>query len=225
MKIPGACLRVFLPIALLIGVWGGIASSATAAEPNLPIFTTDVLIDAGHGGIDGGASYGSILEKDMNLSISKKLYQILVSHGYHPVLHRMEDYALSDDNRWLRTSRHLKDLALELKPKLMVSLHMNVSSSPAHRGPLVIYPQRNRISYEFASLLQDELNRLYGLKKIARMGSAFYILKQDICPAVIIEMGFISNKQDRQWLLTEDGQRKLAEAIYHAIDEYFIQVY
>lgn len=78
-----------------------------------PAFIRDVIIiDAGHGGIDGGTSFQNIMEKDINLAIAQKVFMLLRSMGYHAVLNRTGDYALSEENHWLGTrSRHLRDLA------------------------------------------------------------------------------------------------------------------
>ncbi|WP_020433586.1 N-acetylmuramoyl-L-alanine amidase, partial [Paenibacillus riograndensis] len=103
-----------------------------------------ILIDAGHGGIDGGTSHGPILEKDITLAISRRLFLLLRSDGFDAILNRTGDYAPSDENRWLRSSsRHMKDLAQRkelaetLPANVVVSIHINWARSPAKQGPLV----------------------------------------------------------------------------------------
>lgn len=193
--------------------------------------SADVLIDVGHGGIDGGAVYGGVMEKDINLMVAQQFYRSLLNKGYKVILNRSGDYALSEENLWLVTpSRHRKDLAqrkhlaLQIKPKVFISLHMNVSSRTSKRGPLVIY-QANRISYEWAAIMQKHLNHLYGVKEVSRIGKSYYILKQDTCPAMIVEMGFLSNPEDRNWLLSEEGQRKMVQTLVNGVDEYFTLMY
>ncbi|MBQ4898712.1 N-acetylmuramoyl-L-alanine amidase [Paenibacillus sp. Marseille-P2973] len=188
-----------------------------------------ILIDAGHGGIDGGTSYGDILEKDINLAISRRLYMILRSHGYRTILNRTGDYALSDDNRWLNSrSRHIRDLAQrkelseQVPSSIVVSLHVNWGRNKAKRGPVVLHQDEAR-SALLAGSLQHALEDLYDLKRFTQpeLGKPFYLLKHVDSPAVIVETGFISNAEDRAMLISTRGQQKIAEAIYAGIAEYF----
>lgn len=186
-----------------------------------------ILIDAGHGGIDGGTSYGELLEKDINLAIARRLYMVLRSHGYRTILNRTGDYALSDDNRWLHSrSRHIRDLAQrkqlteELPAEIVVSLHVNWGRNKSKRGPLVLHQDEGR-SALLASSLQNSLETLYGTSDATQLGKPFYLLKHADSPAVIVETGFISNAEDRDMLISTRGQQAIAEAIYAGIVEYF----
>ncbi|PYI52198.1 N-acetylmuramoyl-L-alanine amidase family protein [Paenibacillus flagellatus] len=203
-----------------------------AAEPRLPpqppsaISGVDVLIDVGHGGVDGGTSYGDLLEKDINLAMGLRLYDRLREAGIRTALNRAKDYAPSDDNEWLGTrSRHLRDLAQRkllieaLKPKLTVSLHINWAAKPSQRGPGVLY-QFNQPSYIAAHLFADRLNALYGTSSLPYAGKTFYLLKRSPTPAVIVEMGYISNPADRAMLTGRDGQTQITEALASAIFDY-----
>lgn len=202
--------------------------TSAASANNTPVNYVDVLIDVGHGGIDGGTSHGELLEKQINLAIGKKLYDRLRKTGICVALNRTHDYAPSDDNNWLNTrSRHLRDLAQRkllidtLRPKLTVSLHANWSKQPSSRGPGVLY-QFNQPSYIAARLLANRLNQLYGTSEVPYIGDTFYLLNRSRTPAVIVEMGFISNPSDRQMLTEADGQNKIAEAIASAILDYLL---
>ncbi|MFD2670283.1 N-acetylmuramoyl-L-alanine amidase family protein [Marinicrinis sediminis] len=227
--------------AIIVGLVALVCTQGVAAawsEPYAEItgadrcpVQVDVMIDAGHGGVDGGASYGRVLEKDLNLAIARRLYRTLQERGYRTILNRDRDVALSEENEWHRvSSRHLRDLsqrkhlAMTVRPKLLLSLHMNVSRDPRDRGPWVIY-QHNRISYEAATIVQHHLNRLYDMQQVARMGKPYYLLRQDLVPAMIVEMGFISNPQDRSWLMTPHGQEQMAAALGDAMDEIFYLMY
>ena len=76
-----------------------------------------------------------------------------------------------------------------------------------------------------AQLLQDNLNRLYGTEEQAVFGKKYYVLKHTKCPAVIVELGFISNKADRKLLSDSHHQAKLAIAITQAVDQYFAMIH
>lgn len=210
----------------MIGLCVLLLAGAGAQANQAPFGSVDVLIDVGHGGVDGGTSHGSLLEKHINLAIALKLYDKLLGSGYRVALNRSKDYALSDDNKWLGSkSRHIRDLAQRkllvdaLKPKLTVSLHTNWSPSTRNSGPSVLY-QKNESSRLAGQLLSDRLNRLYGTSAPPFLGKTFYLLNKTKTPAVIVEMGYISNPRDRAMLTEEDGQKQIAEAIASALVQY-----
>ncbi|WP_441943483.1 N-acetylmuramoyl-L-alanine amidase family protein [Paenibacillus sp. 2TAB23] len=211
-------------------------SSSTSADawPLMPVGssqdwalpTTVVIIDAGHGGIDGGASAADILEKDINLAVARKLYTILRSQNIPAVLNRNGDYALSDDNRWhLTRSRHRKDLSQrrqlteEIDSELLISLHVNWSKKSTERGPLVLHQSSGESSL-LAFCIQDALNRQQHTAFLPREGKPFYLLKRVADPAVIVEMGFISSAADRSMLTDPVRQQEVAEAIASGIRQY-----
>lgn len=189
-----------------------------------------ILIDAGHGGIDGGTSYGDILEKDITLAISRRLFLLLRADGFDAILNRTADYAPSDENLWLRSrSRHLRDLAQRkelaetLPANVVVSIHINWAKSPSKHGPLVLYRQEGR-SFLLAKTIQDQLNRLYGMKTIPVPGKPFYLLNKITATTVIVEAGFISSPADRAKLCTPKGQEEIAEAVANGIAAYLMEV-
>ncbi|MDT3425863.1 N-acetylmuramoyl-L-alanine amidase [Paenibacillus forsythiae] len=189
-----------------------------------------ILIDAGHGGIDGGTSHGDILEKDLTLAISRKLFLLLRADGFDAVLNRFGDYAPSEENQWLRSrSRHLRDLAQRkelaetLPAAVVVSVHINWAPSPSKHGPIVLYRQEGR-SYMLAKAIQDQLNVLYGVDFDMRSGKPFYLLNKITAPTVIVEAGFISSPLDRAMLTTSKGQEKIAEAISNGIAVYLMEM-
>jgi N-acetylmuramoyl-L-alanine amidase len=208
----------------------------TASPPNdagrsaiLP--QVDVAVDAGHGGIDSGTLYGDLLEKRINLEIARETYRQLSRRGLHTALNRNDDRALSDDNRWLKIrSRHLRDLsqrkllADELAPKVLVSLHVNWSRDSAQRGGLVLF-QKNDRSKQLAAVLQAALNKVYQVQEKPVHGKSYYMLNRTRCTAVIVEMGYISNAEDRSWLTSAKKQKEIAAALSAAIEHYVRQVY
>ncbi|WP_162848359.1 N-acetylmuramoyl-L-alanine amidase family protein [Paenibacillus nanensis] len=185
-----------------------------------------VIIDVGHGGIDGGASHGQLLEKDINLAIAGKLYLLLQSQGIPAVMNRTGDYALSEENRWHHThSRHRKDLSQrkqlteEIGSDLLVSLHVNAAKNSRKRGPLVLHQETGE-SALLAFCLQDALNRQQNSNEWPQLGKPFYLLRRVDEPSVIIEMGYISNAQDRAMLTDSFHQNEIARAIASGIRQY-----
>jgi N-acetylmuramoyl-L-alanine amidase len=197
--------------------------------PYAPLPSAEVIIDAGHGGIDGGTSHGSIMEKDINLQVARKLYARLLEKRYSILLNRTGDYALSDENRWLASrSRHQRDLAQrkqlteEIPTQALVSLHVNWSDNSRKFGPLVLYQQGNPASYLLASHIQHQLNALYGTRARPKVGKTYYLLNRSVCPAVIVEMGFLSHAGDRERLTDPKWQERISLAITQGIQEYFL---
>lgn len=226
--------KTFLIIAALLSLFSLPSVSGAAPKEevkNHPAFPQDVIIvDAGHGGIDGGTSFQNILEKDINLAIAQKLFMLLRSQGYNAVLNRTGDYALSDDNSWLHSSsRHKRDLAQrkelsqQIPTLIVVSLHVNWGRNTAKRGALVLHQNEGR-SVILADAIQQHLNPLYHTPGTVRLGSPFYLLNQVADPAVIVETGFLSNAQDRAMLCDRRGQLKIAKAIAEGINYYLTAI-
>jgi len=199
-----------------------------AEAPITPFFpVTAVIIDAGHGGIDGGAAFGNIYEKDINLDVGKRLYALLQSRGIPAILNRTHDYALSDDNRWHRTSsRHLRDLSQrmgltrEIEHVIFVSLHVNAGKNSRAHGPIVLHQHQGE-SYLLATSIQSEMNALFKTAKRPVEVDKIYVLKYVKSPAVLIELGFITNENDRARLTTPHEQTKIANSIADGISQYF----
>ncbi|WP_440118692.1 N-acetylmuramoyl-L-alanine amidase family protein [Paenibacillus sp. QZ-Y1] len=189
-----------------------------------------ILLDVGHGGIDGGTSAHGVLEKDVNLAISQKVYLLLRSKGYAVIINRLGDYALSDDNRWLNSrSRHVRDLAQrkslseEVSTDIVVSIHGNWSPKSSTRGPVVLHQKEGR-SYLLAQSIQDSLNDLYGIQREIVWGKPFYLLNYVKQPAVIVETGFLSNATDRARMSNPAEQKRIAQSIASGIIYYLSAV-
>ncbi|MFC0212636.1 N-acetylmuramoyl-L-alanine amidase [Paenibacillus chartarius] len=229
---------MFFALLFVISMLSGVTAAAPAVPaapdvkasglPSLP--PVDVIIDAGHGGVDGGAVYGSLLEKDINLKLAVKLYTLLSGKGVHAVLNRTGDYALSEENRWLRIpSRHKRDLAQRtglinaLQPRLVVSIHLNVARSSSKRGPLIIH-QRSEASRQAAALLQEALNRFYGTGTQPVLGKSYYLLNHSMRPTVIAELGYLTNGGDRAILTDPKQQDMLLAALASAIEQALLRL-
>ena len=210
-------------VALFIG-FSGVNSTVMASQP-IAFENPDVLIDVGHGGVDGGTNYGQLLEKTLNLEVARKVFLKLQEKGFTVAINRTGDYAPSDDNQG-HGRRHLRDLsqrkaiADRLSPKVMLSLHMNWSTDKKQTGPILLY-QKNEPSKRLAGTIQHSLNELYRTNHKPIYGKSFFLLKHCKCPTVIVEMGFLSNEGDRARLSSESGQNEVAEAIASAMVTYF----
>jgi N-acetylmuramoyl-L-alanine amidase len=218
--------RCALAVLLLL-LYENIIHGEAYASPALA--QMDVVIDVGHGGIDPGTMHGTLKEKDINLLIAKKLYTDLDERGYRVVMNRIGDYALSEENRWLKhPSRHLKDLrqrnelSKAVNPRAVISLHVNWSKNAAMSGAIVLR-QNKEPSKRLAASIQQSLNTVYGTRHDSQLGKTYFLLNHGPEPSVIVEMGFISNDMDRNRLTQPDKQKELARAIADGISAYFDQ--
>lgn len=221
---------IFLAIILLFVSCIGISSIPTVKEQGYNEFT--IIIDAGHGGEDGGAvAFDGTYEKDINLQIAIKLNEFLSLLGYNTHMVRTKDLALHNDG--LDTIRARKNSDLKNRLKLMdiykscyyVSIHQNKYDDSNIWGAQVFYSPNNSQSKELAEILQTTIvNNLQpeNHRKIKPSGTNIFILYKAIKPAVMIECGFVSNANDLYNLKDDLYQNKLAFTISQGVVNYKI---
>ena len=183
-------------------------------------------IDPGHGGIDSGTKWGNMLEKDLNLSFSKKLVQGLEQRGYRVVLTRDRDQLLSPYAQYTNKNQPYKrdDLCCRIQKmevagvSAIVSIHVNWSKLSYHRGPLVYYPTYSPVAQKIAQHVQEHLNQVQPYRKLPKP-SHYYLLKQADIPAVLVELGFFSNREDRKLLQDDTYLERLKSAIIDGLEE------
>lgn len=195
-------------------------------ENNLPLLGKVIYLDPGHGGVDSGAQYKDIYEKDINLSISLKLEKELTSLGAIVYLTRNGDYDLSVPNTIHRKRSDLSrrsNIINDSNCDLFLSIHLNSEISDTWRGPQVFYDDNNESNKKIAELYQNELNKtLKGTRKI-KQAEDLYLQKRIKRPGVLIEVGFLSNANDRYLLKSEEYQNKVAVVLKEATVKYFTQ--
>ena len=201
---------------------------ASAETSNtIPRFT--VVLDAGHGGEDGGAiSETGVCEKDINLSIAKKLEALLTSCGISVVMTRTEDVLLYDKTVDYHGRKKVLDLAArrkigeETENALFVSIHMNAFPSPKYSGLQVWYSQNSRYSIVLAKSVQEltaQHLQPQNDRRTKPATSAIYLLHHLNCPAILVECGFLSNPTEARQLATEEYQNRLAFILMMSITD------
>lgn len=188
-----------------------------------------VVIDAGHGGEDGGTvGKNGVFEKDINLRVSKLLEKMLLSAGFRTVMTRSEDVLLYDRNTDYKGHKKQQDLATRLKTaksipdSIFVSIHMNAFAEQKYSGLQVYYSKNNQRSRELATLIQNntaEFLQKYNTRKPKAAGSNIYLLDRTDNPAVLVECGFLSNDAECERLCDPVYQKQLAFTIFKAICE------
>lgn len=188
-----------------------------------------IVIDPGHGGIDPGSKGPSgVIEKDVTLEVSRKLANILGQAGAIVLMTRETDIDLSDADGGSLLSRKRQDLAKRIamandrKADAFISIHVNsFKSGPKEHGAQTFYQPGSQEGGKLAKTIQSELTRL--LKNTDRKAKAvdYYTTRNAKIPAVIVEIGFISNSKEERLMCDNDYQGKLSYAIYSGMVKYF----
>ncbi len=203
------------------------ASAENKGRGTMPV----IIIDAGHGGFDGGAvaSDGTV-EKDINLKISLYLQEYLELSGFGTVLTRSDDISLEDQG--LNTIRQRKTSDIHNRMKLMestdnalfISIHQNKYHVEKYSGLQVFYsPKLAEESSLLARHIQEAVTEAlqpHNEREIKKCGTSVYLIYNAVKPAVLVECGFLSNKQENELLKTDDYQRKIAFSIASGIQDY-----
>ncbi|MFD1178961.1 N-acetylmuramoyl-L-alanine amidase CwlD [Paenibacillus puldeungensis] len=197
---------------------------------SLPLAGQVIALDAGHGGPDGGAvSQQGLIEKDINLTVSLYLRDYLQQAGAVVVMTREEDKDLADEGTRGYSKRKTEDLkrrvrfVQEKQANLLVSIHMNSIPSPRWKGAQTFYYPNHQDSVNLADLVQEELKRnLENTDRVAKPSDkTVYLLESLHLPAILVEVGFLSNPGEAELLGSESYQRKVAASIYQGILRYY----
>lgn len=193
--------------------------------------THTIIVDAGHGGFDGGASAADgTVEKDINLSISHKVCKLLRFNGYNVIMTRDSDTGTEDDESATISKRKKSDLSNRLQlmqdnpDAIYVSIHLNKFTTSAANGAQVFYTKNYKEAYDLANCVQTSIKTLIQPEntRVVKQGtSSTYLLKNATIPAVIVECGFLSNSTELEKLKDDEYQAQMAFAIVAGIMEFY----
>ena len=185
-----------------------------------------VVIDAGHGGRDGGATALSTMpEKDLNLDIALAVRDYLSAAGIDVIMTRTEDIMLTDGEGGTNKNQDLrarKKIVESAENAVFVSVHMNSFPIEKYYGLQVYYSDNNEKSKALAASIQEKANTTLcqgSNRKIKNAGDSIYLLDELTCPAILIECGFLSNKAEALKLNDPEYRRKMAFLIAVSIAE------
>lgn len=186
-----------------------------------------IVLDAGHGGFDPGkVGVNGALEKDINLSIVKKLESLLKEEGFTVYLTRETDTLLAPAN----SSSKKKDdmiarieMVTKLNPFFTISIHQNSFPDASVCGPQVFYYKDSEESATMARVIQDVLNTQLASpkKREPQSNTNYYLLTRTPTPTVIVECGFLSNPTEADLLTQEEYQSRVANSIFIGILSYY----
>ncbi len=213
-------LAVVLGLALLLVLRGEAMRGQLQQALAPPLFGVSLVIDAGHGGADPGMVGDAVLEKDVNLRMAQILSDYCRSAGADVTMTRESDASLSDSKRADLDERVA--LTQKAQADVFISLHCNsFVADPSQHGAQVFYAAGNEEGRRLAETLQRSLcQQLGNTERAALPHPDSYLLKNVDCPAVIVEMGFLSNAAEEAELASPDYQRELGWALFRGLGDY-----
>ncbi len=188
-----------------------------------------VVLDAGHGGIDGGVSgvNTGVKESDLNLKVVKQLEKCFIDAGISVVLTRSSEaglYGLATKSLKKKDMQKRSEIINKAEPDLVISVHMNKYSVSSRRGAQVFYKDSSENGKILADCIQRSFNSMeQSVRECSPLTGDYYILNCSPYTSVIAECGFLSNPDDEALLVTEDYQYRVAYAIFKGAVEYFSQ--
>ena len=199
---------------------------------SLPVSGKVVVVDAGHGVPDEGAEVGDgTTEAQTNLKIALKLQKLLEQSGCTVILTRSDENGIYDiDSKTLKQKkisdiRNRVKIGNESSADIFVSIHLNKIPQEQYDGWQTFYNQKSSEGQKLAKQIQSNLNEAIQKenKRVASKIENIYIINNVEIPTTIVECGFLSNSQEKEKLLTDSYQNRLAWGIYNGIIDYFYE--
>ncbi len=190
-----------------------------------------IIIDAGHGGLDGGAvGADGTQEKHLNLEIAFKLKRVLEMYGFKIIMTRDSDNSIHSDDAVSVRQQKISDIKnrekiiIDNPDAIFISIHQNKFQDTSVNGAQVFYSKNNTESKILAEAINNSLTlniQPDNQKIIKKTGTEIYLLYHSLIPSVMVECGFISNQTELSKLKTSDYQMRLILAITQGILIYY----
>lgn len=189
-----------------------------------PLIGKTIVLDAGHGGKDFGASVNDTKESEINLEVTLKLKKELEKNGAIVLLTRTNENDLSNPNAIYRKKSDFDErikIINNYHADLYLSIHQNIYQNKKYYGPQVFYYPKINNNELLAQTIQDELNKLANTKRKIKIVTNTYMYNKLNINGVLIECGFLSNDNERYKLKQDNYQNNLVKTITNAIIKYF----
>ena len=188
-----------------------------------------VVIDAGHGGSDPGkVGINNQLEKELNLRIAEILKGFLQAQGVEVVMTRQSDDGLYDEdasNKKVQDMKRRLEIIEKADPEIVVSIHQNSYHEEYVKGAQVFYYSTSENSRQLAEVIQEQLRSLDpDNRREAKGNDSYFLLKKTSKPIVIVECGFLSNREEAEKLSSNLYQEKMAWNIHMGIMKYLNRI-
>jgi len=184
-----------------------------------------IAIDPGHGGSDPGAiGPNKLQEKTVTLAVAQRVQALLEKAGARVLMTRRTDVDVFGPNASAVDELNARTVgANSNKADVYVSIHINAFTNPSVGGTATYYYQKSNYDALLANCIQSNLVATAGLQDRGTYAAGFYVIKRTQMPAVLTELGFISNPDEEKLLSTPQFQQKMAQGIVQGLDSFFIQ--
>lgn len=224
-------LSILFLVMFVVIYTASVNFSVITSSSNVKSAVPVIVIDAGHGGVDGGAvASDGTNEKDINLDIALKLNELMKLNGFSTVMTRTEDISIHDDDATTIRQKKVSDLKKRLSilddgdALCMISIHQNIYSSSKYSGTQVFYGKNNTLSETLADSIQNQVVTLMqpdNKRAIKQTTKDIYLLYNAQKPCVMVECGFLSNQEELSNLKDDEYQTKMAFAVFVGFLEYY----
>ena len=217
-KIKPILIGIFACVLIFSFLYMAIKVVTPTAVFNIPNSKYTVVIDAGHGGVDGGSvgKISGVVESSLNLDYAINLAKQFNKMGINCVLTRNNENGLYDSSaKNLKKSdmKKRKEIIDKVRPDLVISIHMDSFSLSSTSGAQAFYKKGNESGRVLAGKIQKQLScNFENAKKSEKIGD-YYIVNCTDTPAVLIECGFLSNQEEEFLLQDKDYQNKMCYSI------------
>lgn len=220
----GCCMVVALGVCVLLRL--SVSHPAFSPVSPRPL----VILDPGHGGMDGGAvGVDGIIEKDINLAIALKLREMLVVNGVEVLMTREEDCSIHDEGLQGVRNQKLSDMNNRLKlmkehpDAIVVSIHQNQFTASQYNGAQMFYSPNAVGSEALAAISQRRFREMLqpeNQRETKKAGKELFLLYYAPNTAILAECGFLSNREEAHRLIGEDYQNQVAFVLFSSLMEY-----
>lgn len=213
-------LSVVILSVILTSAYSGIVANRVSKLNGITI-----VLDAGHGGRDGGSvGVNGTIEKEINLEYAKALKEKLILSGYSVAMTRKTDDGLYDT---FARNKKISDMNARMKiikkanPNLVISIHMNSFSDSSARGAMTYYRVDDEASKTVGDLIQKSLHTYCGARFDSSKVGDYFMVNCSYYTSVLVECGFLSNPEEERLLNTKEYKNKFVDAVYNGILLYF----
>lgn len=187
------------------------------------VITKQIIIDAGHGGTDGGAYVNNILEADLNLEIAYVIKEIFEENGYIVDMTRINKDSLCDSEFIKKEDMNKRINLINSKNYLcFISIHQNTYVNPIYKGSQIFYSAINSNSKILAENIQNSIIiNLNNTRRSPIKRDNIYLLNKALPPGVIVECGFLTNLEESKLLQNYEYQKLLGYSIFYGVEKTF----
>jgi len=223
---------VLLVVAVIfIGIMGSVRMNEIREVTAMETAPITVVVDAGHGGMDGGATAPSgVLESKLNLEIAQRVNDFLVLCGFQTTMIRDTDVSIHDDSATTISQKKVSDLKNRVKivnetpNAVLISIHQNMFPEEKYSGAQVFHT-KTEDGAQWAKIAQQALIGVVDPNnhREAKQSSKVYLMENIQCDGILVECGFLSNKRESAMLQEPSYQKKIAVAVVGSLAQWQLE--